>query len=260
MNRSVPIIAANWKMYKTPQEGYRFARMLATKAMNLPATRLIIFPPFTGLLYISELLKGTSIELGAQNLHWADQGAYTGEISASMLLASGCAWVIVGHSERRHLFRETDEDISQKVEAALSAGLKVILCIGERIEEREADETDTVLSRQLRAGLSGVNEFPVHELVIAYEPVWAIGTGLVATSEQAATAHRAVRGILTECYPGLGPDEASVIYGGSVNGQNAEELIQTEGVDGFLIGGASLALDEYCRIAEIAQARKKVLA
>ena len=258
MNDSRPIIAANWKMHKTPQEGYQFAEQLVTKALNLPGVRFILFPSATGLFHIQEALKDTAIELGGQNMHSAQEGAYTGETSAPMLTACGCRWVIIGHSERRHIFHETDAGIRAKIPAALDAGLNVILCIGERLEERRDGSTEDVLRRQLQGDLAGMETFPADRLIIAYEPVWAIGTGVVATPKQAGEAHAQVRAILQELFPGLPGDDAKILYGGSVKSANAAQLIQIPGIDGFLIGGASLDVDEYVKIAEISQIETKV--
>jgi triosephosphate isomerase len=252
MRTTKPVIAANWKMHKTPQEGHQFARQLATKALNLGGVDFILAPAATALLHLQGLLKDTAIELCGQNMHFADAGAYTGEISAGMLVACGCRWVIIGHSERRHIFGESDDDLRRKVPAALSAGLGVIHCIGERLEEREAGRTVEVLRHQITNDLADLDTFPTGRIMIAYEPVWAIGTGQVATPEQAGEAHASVREIVRERFPG---DETAVkvLYGGSVKSGNAADLIKTPGIDGFLIGGASLDINEYCRIAEIAQ-------
>ncbi len=258
MNDNRPIIAANWKMYKTPQEGYRFARELAKKALNLTGVTFILFPSATGLFHIQEALKDTSIELGGQNIHSAGEGAFTGETSVSMLLACGCRWVITGHSERRHIFHETDADLRAKIPAALDAGLNVILCVGERLEERQAGSTGAVLRQQLQDDLVGMESFPIERLVIAYEPVWAIGTGVVATTEQAGEAHAQVRAILQELFPDLPVEKVRILYGGSVKSANTAQLINTPGIDGFLIGGASLDIDEYVKIAEISQKETKV--
>ncbi len=252
MKTTKPVIAANWKMHKTPQEGYQFARQLATKALNLGGVDFILAPAATALLHLQGLLKDTAIELCGQNMHFADAGAYTGEISAGMLVACGCRWVIIGHSERRHIFGESDDDLRRKVPAALSAGLGVIHCIGERLEEREAGRTVEVLRHQITNDLADLDTFPTGRIMIAYEPVWAIGTGQVATPEQAGEAHASVREIVRERFPGA-ETAVKVLYGGSVKSGNAADLIKTPGIDGFLIGGASLDINEYCRIAEIAQ-------
>lgn len=254
MNNHRPIIAANWKMHKTPQEGVQFAEQLTTKALNLKGVDFILAPSATGLFPIHEALQGSTIELAGQNMHFAEKGAYTGENSAAMLMASGCRWVIIGHSERRHVFHESDEDIRKKITAALSVGLKVIHCIGERLEERQGGRTGEILHHQISNDLAELEGFPTDNLVIAYEPVWAIGTGVVATPEQAGEAHAQIRKIVEELFPGPSGEQVKILYGGSVKSDNAAVLIRTPGIDGFLIGGASLDVDEYCKIAEIAVA------
>ena len=253
MSDSKPIIAANWKMNKTPQEAYEFASSLVTKALNITGVDFILAPSATALWKVHKALDGTNISLAGQNMHFAEAGAYTGENSASMLKACGCDAVILGHSERRHIFGETGTDINRKIKAALAAGLDVIHCIGELLTDRESDNTARVLREQLASDLDGIDDFPSDRISIAYEPVWAIGTGVVATVEQAGEAHREVRGILGRQFPKLATSSVSILYGGSVKSSNAAELIKTPGIDGFLIGGASLDLDEYCKIAEIAQ-------
>ena len=251
MRTAKPIIAANWKMFKTPQEGHEFAEKLAAKADKLPWVQFILFPSATGLYYVHEALINAPVQIGGQNLYFEEEGAFTGETSAMMLLACGCDWALVGHSERRHVFRETDEDINKKVGLALDSGLKVMLCIGELLEQREAGETEKVLRQQLELGLVGMDAFPVDRVMIAYEPVWAIGTGVVATPEQAGEAHEQVRAVLGGLFPDLDTNTVKVLYGGSVKSANAGQLIRTAGIDGFLIGGASLDVDEYYKIAEI---------
>lgn len=251
MNNHRPMIAGNWKMHKTPQEGVQFAKQLTIKALNMRGVDFILAPSATGLFHIHETLEGSAIELAGQNMHFAEKGAYTGEESASMLVASGCRWVIIGHSERRHVFHESDEDIRKKIPAALNAGLKVIHCIGERLEERQEGRTGEILQHQIANDLTALADFPVDKLVIAYEPVWAIGTGVVATPEQAGEAHDLIRGIVEDLFPGPTGKQVKILYGGSVKSDNAAALMRTPGIDGFLIGGASLDINEYCKIAEI---------
>ena len=246
------IVAANWKMHKSPQEGYQFARRLKTRARELPGVRLLLFPPATSLLSVHEALKESAIELGGQHMHPAREGAFTGEISAGMMVACGCRWVLIGHSERRHLYHESDADVEAKIPAALAAGLKVMLCVGERLEQREDGRTEAVLRQQLEAGLASLKTLPGDSLVIAYEPVWAIGTGVVAHPEQVAAAHGHIRTVLGTISAAQSIEKVAILYGGSVNSSNAAELIRTPGVDGFLVGGASLDIDEYCKIAQIA--------
>ena len=251
------LMAANWKMHKTPQEGQTFARQLKTKALNLPDVIFILCPSSTGLFHIHEEIRDSDLELGVQNLHYAKEGAFTGEISAAMLNACGCQWVIIGHSERRHIFHEPAEDRQQKVPAALNAGLKVILCVGEVKTERNAGRTAEVLEAQLANDLGGISQFLTDQLVIAYEPVWAIGSGEVATPPQIEEAHAVVRATVFELFPSITSKHVSVIYGGSVNRENAAELMGTAGVDGFLIGGASLNIGTFVTIAHNAQTELK---
>lgn len=258
MSSQKVLMVANWKMHKTPQEGLTFARQLKTKALNLPNVNFILCPSATGLLHIHGEIRESALELGAQNLHYAKQGAYTGEISASMLNACGCKWVIIGHSERRHIFNEPAGDRQQKVPAALNAGLRVILCIGEVKAERDAGDTAEVLGTQLANDLGGISQFPTDQLVIAYEPVWAIGSGLVAMPAQVEEAHAVVRETIFRLFPDISSKHVSVIYGGSINTANAAQLIGTPGVDGFLIGGASLNIGDFVTIAQYAQTALKV--
>ena len=248
-----PVIAGNWKMHKTPQEGRTFARQLSTKALNLPEVDFILFPSATGLHSIHEALVDTAIEMGGQNMHHEQSGAFTGENSAEMLVACGCQWVLIGHSERRHVFAEPADSRPLKVATALGAGLKVMLCVGELLEQRDQGRTQEVLREQLSNDLGQLQRFPVESVVIAYEPVWARGTGVVATTQQAGEAHGMVRGVLRDLYPDDDLGAVKVLYGGSVKSSNAAELIGTPGIDGFLIGGASLELDEFVNIAEIAK-------
>ena len=245
-----PVIAANWKMYKTPQEGRTFARQLTTKALNLPEVNFILFPSSTGLFHIHEAIKDSAISLGGQNVHYSADGAFTGETSIRMLQSCGSEWVLVGHSERRHIFHEPEADRPKKIEAALDAGLKVMLCIGEKLEEREDGYTLDVLKAQLANDLGGMELFPIEDLAIAYEPVWAIGTGVVATPEQAGEAHAQVRAILEEQFSGINTNDVAILYGGSVKPANATELANVPGIDGFLIGGASLEVEDFVSIAQ----------
>jgi len=257
MTQFKPIIAANWKMYKTPQEGREFAEELVARALNLQGVEFILAPSPTALYHVHAALDGSAIQLAGQNMHQAAEGAFTGETSARMLQASGCEWVIIGHSERRHVFHESDEDLQKKVSAALDAGLKVIHCIGEQLEQRESGRTRAVVEQQLRNDLAGLDGFPEGKLIIAYEPVWAIGTGVVATPEQAGEAHAEVRQVIGEMFSPEAAEKVKILYGGSVKSANTEQLILTPGIDGFLIGGASLIIDEYCKIAEIAAVKAK---
>ena len=238
-----PIIAGNWKMNKTPTEGGSFVDRTVNLLLDIKHVSVIFAPPFTGLF---DMDVKPPFYSAAQNCHWEDSGAFTGEISVSMIRDCGAEYVILGHSERRHVFGESDDWVNRKVKAVLDGGLKPILCIGETLGQREAEQTDLVLESQLELGLKDVAE--LEHCVIAYEPVWAIGTGVTADSEQVKLAHQAVRKILVELYPGS--DDIQVLYGGSVNPGNAEELISVPGVNGFLIGGASLDIDSFTSITQ----------
>ena len=237
------IIAGNWKMNKTPTEGGSFVDRTVNLLLDIKHVSVIFAPPFTGLF---DMDVKPPFYSAAQNCHWEDSGAFTGEISVSMIRDCGAEYVILGHSERRHVFGESDDWVNRKVKAVLEGGLKPILCIGETLGQREAGQTDLVLESQLELGLKDVAE--LEHCVIAYEPVWAIGTGVTADSEQVKLAHQAVRKILVELYPGS--DDIQVLYGGSGNPGNAEELISVPGVNGFLIGGASLDIDSFTSITQ----------
>lgn len=238
-----PIIAGNWKMNKSPIEGTLFVKESINLLLDIKNVSVIFAPPFTGLF-------GMDLEppfySAAQNCHWEDSGAYTGEISVSMVKECGAKYVIVGHSERRHIFDETDDSVNRKVKAVLKGGLETILCVGETVEQREAGQTELVLKSQLEQGLEGVSE--LKHCVIAYEPVWAIGTGLTASTEQVELAHQSIRKILSDLYDSV--EDVQVLYGGSVKPDNSEELIKVPGVDGFLIGGASLDVGSFTSIIQ----------
>lgn len=240
------LIAANWKMYKTPQESYTYVQSLKNKILDIDGVDIILCVPYTSLFYISPLFDGENLQLGAQNMAQRRKGAFTGEISPSMLKASGVDWVVVGHSERRNLYYETDEIVAAKTSLAVAEGFRPIVCIGESLQQRESGATVDVLRQQLDAVLATLDAVSVRHLVIAYEPVWAIGTGLNADSDQITEAHSAVRRLLVGSFE----DGASarILYGGSVNSDNCDKLIEVDGVDGFLVGGASLEVGEFERI------------
>ncbi len=240
------IVAGNWKMYKTPTEGYAFVKDFVNLMLNMENMEVIFCPPFSALFNIDVVLKETPYKLGAQNCHWENKGAFTGEVSVSMLESCGVDYVIVGHSERRHIFNETNEWINKKVKAVLNGGLNPILCIGETLDQRKSNETKDVLFYQLKEGLNGVEK--LDGVVIAYEPVWAIGTGETATTEQVSEAHKWVRDILSDLYSQDIVNDTSILYGGSVKPGNAGELFEIKDVNGFLIGGASLKIDPFKEI------------
>jgi triosephosphate isomerase len=250
LRRIAPFIAGNWKMFKTLAEAGALAGAICEAAPGLRPAEIVILPPYTALTEVGRRLAGSMVRLGAQNLHWEDQGAFTGEVSAPLLTDAGCSFVVIGHSERRRLFGETDEAVNRKVLAALKHGLGAILCVGETLEEREAGRTFEVVGRQLQAGLRGVGLEGFDRIVLAYEPVWAIGTGRTATPEQAEEVHAFIRSRLVE-RAGNGPaDYAIILYGGSVKPANAYSLFKERDIDGFLVGGASLEAESFIRIAE----------
>ena len=233
-------MAGNWKMYKTPAETQVFFEKFRPLAANAEHCEVVICPPFTNLAAAVKAVEGTRIQIGAQNMHWAKDGAYTGEISAGMLKAAGCSHVIIGHSERRQYFGETDETVLKRTQAALEAGLIPIVCVGERLEEREGGKTNDVLTSQFRKGIAGLSEQQFAKIAIAYEPVWAIGTGKTATPEIAADAHRTIRAQVREKFGKEAGDAVRILYGGSVKPDNARILMAQPEIDGVLVGGASL--------------------
>jgi triosephosphate isomerase len=241
-----PIVAGNWKMYKTLTEGQSFVENIVNLTLEIDEVQVIFCPPFPMLFHIVDILKNSSFMVGSQNCHWEIEGAFTGETSPKMLASLGIDYVILGHSERRHLFNESDEWINKKVHAALNSGLSVILCIGETLQKRENGLTEIVLTDQLQRCLKGVDK--TEKLVIAYEPVWAIGTGVVAESKQIEEAHELVGGWLNEKYTKNVAKSIPVLYGGSVKLENVEDLVNIPGVDGFLIGGASLKEESFSGI------------
>ncbi len=245
-----PLIAGNWKMFKTGPEAVETADRLA-KLLSTPLdVDVMIAPPFTALALVSDMLKNTRISLGAQNLFWEEEGAYTGEISPSMLVSAGCSYVIVGHSERRQYFGETDDTVNKKIKAALKNDLIPVLCIGESETERDSTETFSVLDRQVRNGLMGFSADEMETLVIAYEPVWAIGTGKTATADQAQEVHLFLRGVLEKIFGNKLAKSIRILYGGSVKSDNIKELMTMPDIDGALIGGASLEPETFSKIVQ----------
>jgi triosephosphate isomerase (TIM) len=248
MTPRTPICAANWKMHKTRPEAEAFADALPALATELDDVELFVCPAFTALAPTVERLAGTGIRVAAQNTHFEDAGAFTGEVSPPMLTELGVHGAIVGHSERRRLFGETDEALGRKVPAALAAGLVPILCVGETLEQREGGETEAVLRGQIEADLAGVADGELERVVIAYEPVWAIGTGRNATPEQAGEAIEFIRSLIAG-RSGSGAAAIRVLYGGSVKPDNAHEVLAPDGIDGALVGGASLDPKDFAAIA-----------
>jgi triosephosphate isomerase (TIM) len=246
----IPVIAGNWKMYKTPSEADRFVRELLPRVAGVSGVEIVLAPPFTSLCAVAAGTRGTNVAVASQNLHFADEGAYTGEISPRMVKESGAKYAILGHSERRHYFGETDEQVNRKVQAAQGAGLIPILCIGEMLAEREGGNTFPVVERQLRRGLAKVPAASAGTLLVAYEPVWAIGTGKTATPEQAQEVHGFLRGILASLWEDAAAGAVRILYGGSVKPENISDLMARMDIDGGLVGGASLSPESFERIVK----------
>lgn len=240
-----PFISANWKMNKTIEETEEFINSFLPMVKDITAVDILIAPPFTSLQAVARLLKATNIKLGAQNVFYEEKGAFTGEISPAMLLSAGCSHVIIGHSERRQYFMETDEVVNKKIKTARKNGLEVILCIGESLKEREENKTFEVLDRQLTGSLKDTD---LNGMTIAYEPIWAIGTGKTATKEQANEAHAFIRGWLKKNREGA--EKLRILYGGSVTPESIESLMSEPEVDGALVGGASMKPDSFAKIVK----------
>ena len=248
MANRTPLIAGNWKMYKTSSQAAQTAGQLVDLTTDVEDVDIMIAPTFTCLEAVSGVVAGSRVALGAQNLYWEKEGAYTGEISADMLTAVGCRYVIIGHSERRQYFGETDETVNNRIKAALDAGLIPVMCVGETEQERDAGQTFSVLDKQVKSGLHKYVANDLETLVIAYEPVWAIGTGKTATRDQAQEAHHHIRGLLTELYGDALSASLRILYGGSVKPDNVSELMAMPDIDGALVGGASLDADSFSKI------------
>ncbi|MBA5865254.1 MAG: triose-phosphate isomerase [Nitrospira sp. CR1.3] len=249
-----PLIVGNWKMNKTSSEARVFLREFAQSHNGSSQAEVVIAPPFTALESVRTALGSSSwIALGAQDLHWEKQGAFTGEISGPMLRDLGCSYVIIGHSERRTLFGERDADVQKKVRAALACGLFPILCVGESLTEREAGQTEVVITNQLSAALDRLTDNDLGTVTIAYEPVWAIGTGRAATTDQAVEVHHSIRTFLSKGWNTGAASAMRVLYGGSVSPQNAALLLNASGIDGALVGGACLNPDSFATIISAAK-------
>ena len=243
-----PIIAGNWKMNKTTVEARDLAARLVPLVSGVLDRDIVLAPPFTALLAVADTIKGTNMALAAQNLFWEDKGAFTGEVSAEMLLDLGSKYVIIGHSERRQFFGETDETVNKKVRQALNKGLLPIVCVGELLKEREADRANEVIDRQVTGALKGVNAAEMQKIVIAYEPVWAIGTGKTATPEQANEIHSFIRKKVEVTYGRVVADSLRIQYGGSVTPENVSTLMAMPDIDGALVGGASLKPESFAAL------------
>jgi triosephosphate isomerase (TIM) len=244
----IPFIAGNWKMFKTVHEAVVFVKELKSNVKDVTGVEIVVAPPFTAIHAVAEAARNSNIGVAAQNVHWEREGALTGEIAPGMIKEAGGEYVIIGHSERRRLFGETDAMVNRKIMAAIPAGLTPIVCIGETLEERERNETLAVLDRQIKDGLDHLTAEQVAELVVAYEPVWAIGTGRNATAAQAEEAHAHIRLRLRQWFGGDAADRCHVLYGGSVKPDNIRELIAEPDVDGALVGGASLDVRSFADI------------
>lgn len=242
-----PIIAGNWKMNKTPEEAKELVTALVPLVKDAKCD-VVICPPFVDLCAVKPIIAGTNIHLGVQNIHWAEKGAFTGEISADMLKAHGVEYAIVGHSERRQYFGETDATVNQRAKAAIAACITPIICVGESLEQRESGVTNAVVSGQTKAALDGIEAKDVETLVIAYEPIWAIGTGKTATKEDANATIAVIRGAIAEVYGKDVAEKVRIQYGGSMNPKNASELMSMPEIDGGLIGGASLKAEDFSKV------------
>jgi triosephosphate isomerase (TIM) len=242
------VIAGNWKMYKTQGEARAFIATLAPLVASANHCDIVVAPPFTALAAAVEAARGTSIAVSAQDLHWQKEGAFTGEISARMLAEAGCRYVIIGHSERRQFFGETDASVNKKIQAALGASLVPIVCVGETLQERESGQMQSVLRRQFGDGLAALTVEQFSRILIAYEPVWAIGTGRTATPELAAEAHRFLRSLAATGFSSELASRLRILYGGSVKPENAAGLMAQEEIDGALVGGASLDAKSFAAI------------
>lgn len=254
----VPLVAGNWKMHKLVRDSVETVEALVSLVKDVSGVEIVVCPPFTALQAVGEALGGTNVALGAQDVFAAPEGAFTGAVSVPMVLDVGCRWAIVGHSERRRVFGESDALLNEKLLAALGGGLHVIFCIGETLEERESGSMEDVLRRQIVNGLAGVPADLTGALVVAYEPVWAIGTGVNAAPGQAEEAHGFVRELLAQQFDRTVADGIRILYGGSVKPSNAAELMGQENIDGSLVGGASLSADDFAKIVLAAPSLARV--
>jgi triosephosphate isomerase len=243
-----PLIAANWKMNKTVGESVQFAQQLVAEFAEFTEREIVIAPPFTALYPVAQVLQESPIRLSAQNVHWYEKGAYTGEISPGMLVDVGCEYVIIGHSERRTLFGEKDGDINRKISTAFTFDVTPIFCIGETLDERTAHKTFDIVNRQIKEGLNNIPSDDIKRIVIAYEPIWAIGTGKTATVEQAEEVHRYIRNLIVDSFGEDTGKNVRIIYGGSVNQDTIGGLMTQPNINGALVGGASLDIESFRNI------------
>jgi triosephosphate isomerase len=247
-----PVIAGNWKLFKTITEATTMVNELRPLVAGTAGVEIVVAPVFTALSRVAEALTGSNVRLAAQDCYWEEEGAYTGEVAPKLLADAGCSHVIIGHSERRQYFGETDETVNKKAKAALAAGLTAIVCVGETLAEREADRTFAVIETQLKGGLDGFSADQLVRTVIAYEPVWAIGTGKTASDAQAQEVHAFIRNLLASLFSQTAADAMRILYGGSVKPDNVKGLMAQPDIDGALVGGASLKADSFAAIANFA--------
>jgi triosephosphate isomerase len=246
----IPVIAGNWKMFKTQKEAADTISALRAEVDNAAGVEVVVCPTYTSLAASAAVLKGSTIGLGAQNVHYSDEGAFTGELSTGMLIDAGCSYVIIGHSERRQYFNESDEFIGKKLAKILTTELTPILCCGETLEEREAGKVESVVLGQLKNAMAGLTEESLSRIIIAYEPVWAIGTGKTATPEMAEEVHAMIRNWMAQAYSASLSDSVRILYGGSVKPGNISELMSQADIDGALVGGASLDAATFAQIVK----------
>jgi len=245
-----PILAGNWKMYNTIEESRSLVRGLKNELGTITGREVIVAPAFTSLGAVLAEVQGSVIKVAAQNMHWEDKGAFTGEVSPTMLKDIGCTHVIIGHSERRQYFAETNQTVNKKVRSALNRGLTPIMCVGETLQERESGSTIRIVEAQVREGLAGLTAAEIAHTIIAYEPVWAIGTGKTASPAQAQEVHKAIRNILADIAGSSVANGLRILYGGSVKPDNIDELMREQDIDGALVGGASLKVESFARIVK----------
>ena len=245
-----PLIAGNWKLFKTIPEALTLVDGLKKNLAGVSEREILVCPPFTALYAVAQALKSSNISVGSQNIFWEKKGAFTGEVAPDMLVDAGCKYAIVGHSERRQYFGETDETVNKRMKAAFAAGLVPIVCIGEMLAEREGGTTFKVIERQIKNGIAGLSPEQAKTLVIAYEPVWAIGTGKTATPQQAEEVHAYIRKLYSQMYSETAAGSIRILYGGSVKPDNVSEIMKQPNVDGALVGGASLETESFAKLVK----------
>ncbi|MDD5687037.1 MAG: triose-phosphate isomerase [Elusimicrobia bacterium] len=250
MSKRVSLIAGNWKMNKTIKESVELVTALKQKLSDVKEREVLVCPPFISICAVKEVVKNSNIKLGAQNMYFEKSGAYTGEISPLMLKDAGCEYVIIGHSERRQYFGETDESVNKKMHSAYENALIPIVCVGETLQQREKNETFAIIEKQVKVGITGLNDEQSAKLVIAYEPVWAIGTGKTATPQQAEEVHLFIRKICSDIYSKATAENIRILYGGSVKPDNVSEIMKQPNIDGALVGGASLKADDFVKLVK----------